>query len=349
MLPQLMSIYGGAEGEGGMAAPGGAPKTGGIVADIKQGLSSADAFKQSKPAQGAVASVVAVLCLTIWLNYTPGGAAELAAMGMGGDSRALLASACTTARSEASVFTGEASNQDIPVCQCVMDIDALTAVQAGRKTTITVPPGPDIAGNPIHVSFTGASDENDWIGIYKEGAVPAADGSHDWKYHNGGDTGGAGTVDLSVAAPGNYWITMLCCGGYVELSPRVLITVSPHPLTMTVYPAPGYTNTYVANTAIAVQFSGATQEKDWVGMYELGDVPGDVGSHDWSYHESEHGSGSVQLTPTHPGDYYLVMLTGSDANPYVEASPRVPIQVTCALNMVPCDEAPASCYTQCRQ
>lgn len=73
---------------------------------------------------------------------------------------------------------------------------------------------------------------------------------------------------------------------------------------------------------------------------------GCVGSHDWSYHQSENGAGTVQLTPTHPGDYYLVMLVGGG---YVESSLRVPITVTCSVGMVPCAAAPESCYSQCRQ
>jgi hypothetical protein len=38
---------------------------------------------------------------------------------------------------------------------------------------------------------------------------------------------------------------------------------------------------------------GATDEGDWVGIYHAGHTPGDDGSHDWSYHGSASGSGSV--------------------------------------------------------
>ena len=204
--------------------------------------------------------------------------------------------------------------------------------------------------------------------IYKEGAVAAADGSHDWSSVMGesdrevsgrGDgsgnhgshnmaSGGIGEVNLNVDGPGTYYVTMFCCGGYVELSPRVVVQVAPHPLNMQVHPVQtGYgAAAYVANTAIAISFSGAEQGTDWVGMYELGDVPGDVGSHDWSYHKSPNGAGNVQLTPSHPGDYYVVMLVGGG---YVEASQRVPITVTCGVGTIACAEAPASCYTECRQ
>ena len=163
-------------------------------------------------------------------------------------------------------------------------------------------------------------------------------------------SGGTGEVNLNVDGPGNYYVTMFCCGGYVELSPRVVVQVAPHPLNMQVFPdQAGYAG-YAANTAIAIRFSGAEQGTDWVGMYEIGDVPGEVGSHDWSYHNptnsATNGAGSVQLTPSHPGDYYIVMLVGDG---YVEASERVSITVGCNVGMVPCLDAPASCYTQCRQ
>ena len=50
---------------------------------------------------------------------------------------------------------------------------------------------------------------------------------------------------------------------------------------------------------------GATDEGDWVGIYHVGHTPGDDGSHDWSYHGSASGSGSVdapsaQFRPREP-------------------------------------------------
>ena len=93
------------------------------------------------------------------------------------------------------------------------------------------------------------------------------------------DTDGTGVIDLSVDGPGNYYVSMFCCGGYVELSPRVLVTVAPHPMSMTVSVQSGYATSFVANTAIPVSFSGGSQESDWIGMYELGDIPGDSRVH----------------------------------------------------------------------
>ena len=124
-----------------------------------------DAFKKSKPAQGTAAAVVAVVCLVLWLNTTAGGAAELAAMGLADDSRALLVTACATQTAEQSGLTGQVSPYDVPVCKCVMGIDALTAIRNGRKTSVTVPSRQHIAGDPIHVSFTGATDEKVWIAV----------------------------------------------------------------------------------------------------------------------------------------------------------------------------------------
>jgi hypothetical protein len=141
-----MSIYNNAAEGGSAPLAGSAPKTGGLVSDIKDGFQGAAAFKQSRPAQGVVAVFVVVVCLTLWLNLTASGEDVLADVGLAPDSREMLQDACTKATAEASTISGGISPYDIPVCQCVMDIDALKANRNGRKTSVAIEPTP---GQPV--------------------------------------------------------------------------------------------------------------------------------------------------------------------------------------------------------
>ena len=137
-----MSIYNNADEGGSTPLAGSASKTGGLVSDIKGGFQGVGAFKQSRPAQGVVAVFFVVVCLTLWLTLTASGEDGLAAMGLAPDSRTMLVDACTKATAEASTISGGISRYDIPVCQCVMDIDALKANRNGRKTSVAIQPTP---------------------------------------------------------------------------------------------------------------------------------------------------------------------------------------------------------------
>jgi hypothetical protein len=86
--------------------------------------------------------------------------------------------------------------------------------------SVTVPQGGAFhTGRPITVSFTGATDEEDWIGIYHKGHTPGDDDSHDWSYH--GSAHGSGSVEMSGEEAGEYFIVLLCCDGYSELTERL--------------------------------------------------------------------------------------------------------------------------------
>jgi hypothetical protein len=78
----------------------------------------------------------------------------------------------------------------------------------------------------------------------------------------------------------------------------------------------------VENDTVSVIFTGATDDVDWVGLYLVGQTPGAVGSHDWSYHGSASDSGAVSVTPREAGEYYVVMLC---CDGYTEVSERVGI------------------------
>jgi hypothetical protein len=201
------------------------------------------------------------------------------------------------------------------------------------------------------VDFTGATDAADWIGLYLVGQTPGDDGSHDWSYH--GSASDTGSLSVVPRAAGEYYVVMLCCDGYTEVSERVVITIGEGEevdfiatATVTVGDGP-----FVANAELTVDFTGATDANDWVGLYLVGQTPGDVGSHDWSYHGSASDTGSLTVLPLAAGEYYVVMLC---CDGYTEVSERVVITIGEAsqcdgqANGAVCDDGnPASAVSLC--
>merc|ERR1711865_231535 len=160
---------------------------------------------------------------------------------------------------------------------------------------------------------------------YLVGQTPGDVGSHDWSYH--GSATDSGSVLVTPRAAGEYYVVMLCCDGYTEVSERVVITITENPdppvvvFTATVAVGDG---PFAAGTALTVDFTGATDAVDWIGLYLVGQTPGDVGSHAWSYHGSATDSGSVSVTPREAGEYYVVLLC---CDGYTEVSERVVITI----------------------
>merc|ERR1711968_176800 len=81
-----------------------------------------------------------------------------------------------------------------------------------------------VALEPISVTFTGATDEYDWIGIWLADHHPTTHNQANWAYHD--SVHGNGSVDISVPAGGYYYVVMLCCDGTTEVSERVYFTVA---------------------------------------------------------------------------------------------------------------------------
>jgi cytochrome c oxidase assembly protein Cox11 len=165
------------------------------------------------------------------------------------------------------------------------------------------------------VQFTGATHAKDWIGIYKIGHVPGKQSSHSWSYHSSA-VKGSGTVKVTPKEPGKYYLVMFCCDGYKELTGRIPLVVAKKAAAHTIKiltKAP-----YVAGAPIAVQFTGATHAKDWVGMYTKGHTPGKQSSHSWSH--SVKGTGTVMITPKTAGTYFIVMFC---CDGYTETTKRI--------------------------
>jgi hypothetical protein len=99
-------------------------------------------------------------------------------------------------------------------------------VKSNTKHSIKVAAGPYGKGQKIKVTFSGAVDSKDWVGMYKLGDVPGKTSSHSWAYH-GSTVKGSGSVILTPKDSGSYFIAMFCCGKYTEVTPRTTIYVGP--------------------------------------------------------------------------------------------------------------------------
>lgn len=121
----------------------------------------------------------------------------------------------------------------------------------------------------------------DWIGIYDDdGVVPSGDNpSIDWDYA----PADSGTVEFTTTLiPGDYVVYLLCCDGYdVKAKYNFKIADATTPLII------ASSLTYaVGDTLDSLVFTYASPDftdTDWIGTYNVGDVPGDVSSIYWDY------------------------------------------------------------------
>ncbi len=132
--------------------------------------------------------------------------------------------------------------------------------------------------------FDGPANPKDWVGIYPEEVVPGTVGSTRWFYTDlaGGNTGVArGTVPFGggLNAAGLWDAHLLLNDGYdIAASTQFRVVDTWEPLLRPNKPifAPG--------EPITIAFTnGWGMAKDWIGIYPVGQTPGDVDSTLWSY------------------------------------------------------------------
>lgn len=166
-------------------------------------------------------------------------------------------------------------------------------VTASTQPTLTLDKQIYRTGETITCTFTGATGAKDWIGIYEHGKTPGGNGvtSKAWAY-----TGNAtnGTLTFTIDDKNEYFAVLLANDGFTPMTDRVplLVTNSPsssNPFSMT-------TNKKVYNVGepVVVSLANAPRmEKDWIGLYEKGVVPGgSIFSSSWKYVENNN---SIQL------------------------------------------------------
>lgn len=154
----------------------------------------------------------------------------------------------------------------------------------------------------IKVIFTDApANEEAWIGLYKEGQTPGSSTpSQDWSYLNG-QTSGTITFD-GLSEIGNYYATLFQDGGYTEVTERNNFYVGPF------VQLSSDKEMYDEGETVTISFQDAPHlDKDWIGIYKVGHIPGTQTSVQWSYVTTEEGSFSFDglAKGYYYAEYYL--------------------------------------------
>jgi len=143
-----------------------------------------------------------------------------------------------------------------------------------RTSASVYPEGSEILINYRSSDFS----TSDWIGIYNDdGVAPGdGDGSIDWAYA----PTDSGTVTFTTAlVPGDYIAYLLCCDGY-SVKAKYNFTIADPSTPVLIASA----LTYAQGDSLVFTYSAPDfTSTDWIGTYNPGDVPGDVGSIYWDY------------------------------------------------------------------
>jgi phospholipase C len=161
---------------------------------------------------------------------------------------------------------------------------ALAAPAAASSSTLTESASSVPNGGTITFSYSTPAatvSSTNWIGIYESGQTPGQVGSTTWQYA----PGASGTLTFSTASlvgVGSYTAYYLYNNGYQVLAGPVTFSVtqsSSSTLTESASSVPnGGTITFSYSTPAATVSS-----TNWIGIYESGQTPGQVGSTTWQY------------------------------------------------------------------
>jgi hypothetical protein len=131
----------------------------------------------------------------------------------------------------------------------------------------------------INASYAnGPGIATDWIGIYAIDDQPGNVSSTTWSYVSGT----SGVLDFQLTQPGQYFAAFFTNDGYTEIAPRVYFYAGPIPVVTTdtsIYALSDTVHVYVENAP------GFTN--DWVGVYKVGQTPGNTASISWQYTNGE--------------------------------------------------------------
>ncbi len=154
---------------------------------------------------------------------------------------------------------------------------------------------------PITATFTGGpGNQQDWVGIYKKGQTPTATTSQGYIYTNG-QTAGTATFNNGLPNKGQYFAGFFANGGYTEITQRKNFYVGPTVQLQTT------ADTYPVGGTVTINFSnGPNLQKDWIGIYKMGQTPGTTNSIKWSYVTTS--SGTLNFTGLPKGYYYAQYL-----------------------------------------
>ena len=172
------------------------------------------------------------------------------------------------------------------------------------------------AEEEIIVTFSdGPGNPKDWVGLYKLEMVAGEDSSLAWAYVDGTETGTEGltegelTFADGMTDEGIYEARFFEDNGYTLLAKAVFTVGDVGPTVKTDKAV------YTPGEPVVVDFLvGPGNPKDWVGLYKVGMVPGNVGSLAWFYVDGtkdgnegvEFGTLTFEGGMTDEGDYRAV-------------------------------------------
>jgi hypothetical protein len=139
---------------------------------------------------------------------------------------------------------------------------------------------------PITVTFSDTpGNANDWVALYKDGQTPgSATPSQMWAY-TGGAISGTHTFTTGLANSGRYYAVLLENDGYTEIAERVYFYVGPNVTVAT------NQESYASGSDVVISFTdGPNLNRDWIGIYKMGQTPGGPGSTQWNYVTTANGS-----------------------------------------------------------
>lgn len=154
---------------------------------------------------------------------------------------------------------------------------------------------------PITATFTGGpGNQQDWVGIYKKGQTPASATSQGYIYTTG-QTAGTVTFNNGLANKGQYFAGFFANGGYTEITARKNFYVGPK------VQLQATADTYPVGGTVVINFTdGPNLQKDWIGIYKMGQTPGTTTSIKWSYVTTS--AGTLNFTGLPKGYYYAQYL-----------------------------------------
>ena len=146
--------------------------------------------------------------------------------------------------------------------------------------------------------------EKDWIGIYNKGDAPGGPESLYWTYI----TEDSGTVTFTTdLIPGEYVVYLLCCNEYnikAKYNFRIADASTPSIVAASM--------TFASNDSLVFYYNSPSWvETDWIGIYNPGDVPGDIPSITWQYIPEPSGTMVFHYPDDHqlvPGEYWAGLL-----------------------------------------
>ncbi len=156
-----------------------------------------------------------------------------------------------------------------------------------------------VPADKVRVDYAnGTGNTKDWVGIFKKGQTPGSVGSTKFAYV----TGPNGYVEFSgLTAGAEYYAGFFSNDGYGEIADRVNFYVGSQPSVVI------NKTEFAVGEAVNFNWTNAPgMSTDWIGVYRVGQVPGQVGSTAWTYAPTTNGS--VSFPDLAKGYYYATFM-----------------------------------------